>query len=1552
MKHFKITTPAVLIIPILIFAVMGIVNAVAAQSLWQRDMNGSLYVLQQINGVATVFGYPTENDVAKPRETYTAPGTVKIAVDSEGNLFTLRRRVSGNNYLYDVYRNVRGNTGAGNRLWTVTGGLVGNPGNCDIGVCSNTKQGGPRVYVLLTKPTPKLYFNGAISQQSNAIVSGQLASNSRHILVMPYLRDKDYVQVHTSNSYDLQALWKPIPGQGGTTGYLYQKLNNQIWMVHKPTGTPFTEGELANDVQASIGDSYADTVQYYRTRYDRNLSFVGFNSGTGNMSIYNLLFDSTLNSIRTLGWANSWATMGNNTQLLLHMATPNVLSGKAIGSKLVIYEPILKLNPNAILEDEIHDPDGDNLADEGYLREDYVAMGFRKIEIPISTYSDATKPFYYRSLHPVTNLPTGNLVEVRIGHCYHTDPDHTGEYGQFSFDNASTQAQIDSRSYPYAYSERLNGVDDVYIRVHAEATSIPDAGNILAVEVTKTQYMESEYFAVSGADKNTNRTPDIYGNDYGDLYTLRRTYAAFRKDNPYVVPQGWPDSKTNNGYAFPTSGYTLVWTLSLLRETFYTLFQDDTRLSHEFPIGSSKYYQDARTVNCGCRGIAYGPPRQKTTPASPIQDFAVINLGMPPRPRGNFVSDIYAPAQPGGSSGVFFINEDNQYANITQNPWCWENWNGAQGTNTDLDNDGRSGGWPTNVYINKNDQFWGRNPANPGAGISGSPDPMNPVFIWRIKCIKPSETPWHETNRGPIFDPGQYLFTEGGVYQIQSEVSCYIYDYDRILYPPFYWDEASALVAANGGSGTPFSMENRIRTITVKAVAKPPNLTPGNLRIALVDKSSGAEVSTPTVTVDEDILTKFGDLAGSMGYRPCLYMIPNQDVNLSRSVNQASGFWKSSKVRFAPNMIPDSWRLGDPSNPADTAHRIDKFSGLVATGANSPKLKIEITPAKTVGSSRYFKVSQAMGATAEINGTNDTSTSPDRWFWQWDMVAAANSIEIGAGLQSLPPGTNTTNCYYDAYLTPFADAALQNSSFPELDLIFNTPILPGLYTVTFSLSYTIRSWTPVYENPGDTNSTIIGYNPVETTPTPATFSWKVRVLDKTAPIVEILGGPIGNGSFPDEHQVETFTASGPWTYTANTFSGATTGDEFPLQRLQEISVVVTDNNPNFGPAGFEDHKALLFYKNPQGPQATDTDWEIFPLAASSRSVLDEAGNPVTASAALEHGEFRSRTSFVYNGSATFRMPFAVSDVTYHAVGADGPGNGPLWTDAYGSGTTAGVWGDYTPPSLTFLPKNIATANFALRSGIVSDVNGVPWDSAVIGVLDNDPPDISVTVQTQTAGTTTLHITGVDEPALNGTLGAGEALWDTTVWNGNAPGATSPLTGFRVSVTNDKSGTVAETALNITEQDLYRYLPGGDSDGWVVDFTPLPSPYPVYAAAFPLKIMEDERFVISIEGKDNMEGEMKLENLRFAQVVDQATGVVTAPANAGIDMVTTESDGTVISTLPLMAPYKSILRDPTPESRNQFLRCWIMDTTGNKRIVQIPLRVFDTMVRVQTLEVNQ
>lgn len=1543
------------------------------QTLWQKDMNGSLYVLQDINGVATVFGFPTENNTAKGQETYTVPGTVKIAVDANGNLYTLRKTTSGGNNSYSAYYNARGDYSAGQLLFRVTGGTSADAGNVDMAVSNYNKSGGHRVYVLMTRPTPTVYFNGALSG-ANAVVDGNLNNNSAHLTAMPYDNDpargfpRDYVQITPSNSYALQALWKPMPDPSGrftgTTGYRYQKVNNQVWMVRNPNGDPVSEGEKVNDVQTSIGDAFLDAQQYYRTRYNRRLSFADFNSGTGNQTLSNMLFSTSLSAIETTGWSNSWGTMGNDTQAIFHVATPNVLSGRDIGGTLIIYEPILKLNPAAILDGELHDPDGDNLAAEGYRRDDYVAIGYRQVTMPLSQYRNATVPFTYRSLHPITNQPTGNVVEVRVGHCYHEDPDATGEYGQFAYDNATTQAQIDSRSYPHAYSARLSGVDDVYVRVYDEGNGIYDVANFLAIKVTKTQYLESEYFAVSGADKDSSRTPDVYGNDYGDIYTLRRTYAPFRKDNPYVIPSGWADSRTNTSAGFPTTGYGLWWTLSILRETFYTLYQDDSRLSHQFPIGSSKFYQDACTVNCGCRGIAYGAPRQKSTPSSPIKDFAVVNIGMPPRPRGTLLTDILASPGSGDSFTTFYIAEDNTWSSVHNGqPWCWENWNGAQGTSTDIDGDGRAGGWPTNIFIDKTDPFWGRNPAS--SGIAGSPNPKNPSFVWSVRQTKPVAKAWETVNRGPIFDPGTYLFTDGGVYEVKVAMTCFVYDYERIVYPPFYWEESSALVAA-ADNDSRFGLDRRTHTITVKASSKIPNAAPGNLRIALLNYTSGSDAGTPSVTVDEDSELTFNDISASIGFRPAVYTLPNASVTLPRVADINSNNWMSSKIRFAPAKLPDNWRDGNPSTPADVTHQIDRFSGVIPDGTNRPRLRMTVSPAKWTGTQRYFGVRDIPDGTSVTGTDNGRADSPDLWVKEWDLVPIESSIEVGAGLST--PVTDRTKSYFDAFVTPYAksnDATLSaaqrqaySMTFPRLGITFNTPIRPKVYTVTMSLHYATRSWTPVYEVPGNSSTPIIDYDVVETVPAPATFSFTVAVNDRTAPVVKIFGGPTNNGNFPDIHTVSDYSSGLVWSYDTNEFSGATTGDEFP--RMNEIKVEVTDNNPSYaeefllnpGLASF--HEALLIYQNPSAPSPEPTDWQTFGLARSTTSVLDESGNPVVPNGKMENGEYLSRTVFTYTAAEKFRMPNSAKEVTYYAVASDNAGNAPVWTSNYGAvDGDAGNWGDYVPPGSTFLPKNLGT--FELIPGVQSDSAGVPWASATIGILDNDPPDLTLTLQTQTNGVTVLEITGVPEPAAAGSLSDSEAFFDPTTWDGSKPVVNLPLTGFRLKVSNTSSAGVAaapiETPAGLTEQDLYVYLPGGSRNAWDIDFSKDEPAYDKYDACFPLKILEDERFVISMKGNDNIDGEFKTEELVFADQTDETTGAVTAPKNSGIDFITYNESGSEIKRESLMVPYKAIIRDPTGSGLTQALRCWMSDSTGNTRAVIVPIQVFNTRLNVQTLEHN-
>ncbi|MDP7421852.1 MAG: hypothetical protein QGH40_08225, partial [bacterium] len=542
-----------------------------------------------------------------------------MSVDPNGNVFTLREEKRGNRHIIKVYKNTQPYTVTGTPLevdvgkWgtlyhDVTAKFGSKPGGssryrADLEVSQNNKNG-DRVYVYTSHPSSQLHYLPQTGVQAPKIYR-QSGGNIESLVVNAYSSKKDYVQLHNTDGYDLQALWSPLPGAQGTTGYLHRSSGNKVFRLSKPEGNPITQGVVAFNAKIDRSDAFADYVAAYNPNQGHGLSFMSANARgqAGNNTIYHMISDTALKDVqdKKKSWGLSWATLGTGASIRVHMAAPSIIEGK----NLLVYEPIMKLNPNAMRRGEIKDSNGDNYDDYGYNRDDYVVMDVKTHSFPLSQASGRVKTFSYRSLDYVTGSATGPYMYFKV----------------------------DGR--------RDGSRDEVGISVQNSGRT--DSGNVVATEATKASFVKAEYYGVSGSNQNGfPAAPDKYDNEVGDIYTLRRTYGYY---------------KNTSGQLLTLGGGTQ--TLTKERDTFYALFQDRDMTDHRFHIGTTKYQQKLYKRGCGCRGSYYGAFQEISSPQSPIMDLTVVNIGMPPHIQGDIITDIQSRDYL--SEGNLLINEDGYY---------------------------------------------------------------------------------------------------------------------------------------------------------------------------------------------------------------------------------------------------------------------------------------------------------------------------------------------------------------------------------------------------------------------------------------------------------------------------------------------------------------------------------------------------------------------------------------------------------------------------------------------------------------------------------------------------------------------------------------------------------------------------------------------------------------------------------------------------------------------------------------------------------------------------
>jgi len=1530
----------------IIYLIISLNLSVFSGTVWDDDKNGYLYVLRGVGKNTEVIEVDKNNN----RRVLKAPYTLSIAVNPLGKIFTARTYLyrSGRKVGIKVYKESRA-------LWSVPACSASHLKylKVDLAVSQNTTKG-DRVYLLVNdlgggKRT--IYYNGNIynwaGEKKAGRFYGTLSLKSTTILVNSYSKDYDYVQVRDTAKYRLQALWQPLSGAGGTTGYLYQMFDQTVKRAFDPVSIPTVP--VINFKKARL-NAFADAIEYYRIMYNHNLSFVVNNQSSGNQTIYNLLDEPNKGNL-------TWATLGNHSKTLIHIAAKNVLSG----TKLIIYEPILKLNRNAILEGEIKDSNGDNIDDYGYDRDDYEIVGLIKHEFPL-TGKDASHVFKFTGQR-------GGKWNVRVGHLYRGDPDYKGENGQFLYDKAKTENQIYSmQTYKcwnnqptnknHVLNTALQGIDEVYIYIEPKTSSWPDQGNLVAVELVDSTYSEAEYFSVSGSDQNASSTPDMNGNITGDVYTLRRTYDHFKYKG--VVPRNWPDSITNTNLPFPTRGYGLKWTLRKDRGTNYNLFRDSDKLNQSFPIGDSTFYQDAATVNCGCRGIEMSPYRMIKAAPDPVKDFAVINIGLPPKVIGNNLCDIKAKTVTLNGRKVLYLDlEDKALKDKTGAEICFENYDVPVGTNIDVDGDGRAGGFSSAVYYN-------RGAVN---------DPNNPVFKWYVKRLKPTKSTWKYICNGPVFKPAAStnfdLFYDGGEYRIRLEVSFKEYNYTSLTYPPFYWQ-------VKFNSITPSSHPNICRNeIDVVVVAKAPNSDIGDLAVKIMKpKIEPAYSALPLKFQDfakyNNPVTKKEDVV--ITFRAALY-----ENGLKRGMTGwgPRGTERSS-IRFAPPALKDNPITGNV-----TTATVDKFAGILFD-ANHPIIySWQVTPTfntqgnPTLSSFSYYTVytPKTSGGIVVRDGKGNV------------VYNSSKGLVAGYHVNGrLVPETVKMDKIFRSYLQPSPNipnylSTNPNEKFagiPDLRIAFNTPILPDEYKVRVEITYYVMEWDPVYSNTGK----IISYKPKAGYPLKkkAVDTIKVRVKDITAPYVKLLGGTNNAGDF-----LNIKGANDKYLVT----SGATTGDPFFPKGMRavgrKILCQVIDNNPNFDPA--KDFQAYFVYENPKEVR-TDTGkkYTIIKMNPLTKTCL--APNPADPTKYIAcqspkddnykylSSQYKSAYTFgIADETNIIYMPGDETVAYYYIAGCDTNGNGIEWSTGWGYGVPVafGSGGTAAPSDIDLNTPGIQwTYPSTVKKPEGSGEEGIARGR--IEILDNDPPSLFFSISglfTSSKGEDkfayNFNVTSPSEPDISNNN------FDVTSFTNllALPDITNPdITGFNLkfekliesgSTTNSQvvyqSTSLEKDGYVNTNPGLYPSKDPSNADNqWLIDMDSTDATLPYSKVQLkndlPLLLMGKTRLKLSVSGVDNIDGNLVLNWYEPDKALSYSTG--SAIYNCKITLVDTSGNESDIekASVPI-----SLFKDTSGNRyvifRKPFTGALVItlsDSAGNRRLLKIPVKIVSGgTIMVQTLE---
>ena len=527
---------------------------------------------------------------------------------------------------------------------------------------------GYRFMTGLNPGNAKTPFNTSLSNWNNVTESGDMGS-AQSISVNATSDRQDLLVYHPTRRYSLQHVWD-TSRTAGNWGINYLMDNNRVMKANSTdylTNTPSQMTQIF-DVGMDLGNAYADTILYFRSYYNHGATFVQNNVNT-NTSLQHLYYDVADDAgqkvqirdgtpdgtvLTTIRVNPNPLVLGHNAVGLYGLSCRNALTG----TELTVYEPVYKINQNAVAEGEISDTNRNNVPDhvdtdgKGYFgyRADYLIDRNNGSTLNTDYVLDyviahrfslagktANDELTYQEMaierdptaSPSRMIP-GEIVHIRIGNIFHRDPDVYGEYSQFGWNGNPGNALflwVGNPGEPYA---GFNGSSAAFKR---------NSGHIIGVEVKNTSYATADYFGVVGNDE--------WAAGQGDLYFLSRKYGAYV--SPRIVD-------SNNPYTPPIAGYYLWWKYQYNRSTSYGISRTywiGTNSNSEwlntagFFIGNSVYSQMVYNVNCGCRGQRYENFQLVSEASSPILDFSIINIGAPP-----FIDGTIAPTIVANNGGV------------------------------------------------------------------------------------------------------------------------------------------------------------------------------------------------------------------------------------------------------------------------------------------------------------------------------------------------------------------------------------------------------------------------------------------------------------------------------------------------------------------------------------------------------------------------------------------------------------------------------------------------------------------------------------------------------------------------------------------------------------------------------------------------------------------------------------------------------------------------------------------------------------------------------------
>lgn len=521
-------------------------------------------------------------------------------------------------------------------------------------------------------------------------------ANAQAIHVNATSDQKDLVVFQPSRDYSLQHVWDAA-NNNGKWGVNYLLDHNAVYRA--PSSDPLTsnKAEMTQlfDVAVDLGDAYPDSLQYMRGYYNHGTT-IFINNVSTNQTYSNLYYSIEMPGgpeveirdgspdgpvLTTMNVNPNPVVIGHNYTGYFNLSCRDATTG----TELVIYEPVYKVNPAAIAENEISDVNRNNIPDhidndgKGYFayRDNFFINS--SSSLPASDrgrtlHSDykleyviahrfcldgktAEDVFTYRE-HRVTRDPStdpaslmkGAKVHVRLGNVFHRNPDYFHERNQFgwndqpgnnlwiwvgnpdqTYDNPNPGKRCAGYPSPCTWAESDSARQRAF---ELEDAQFRNSGRILGIEIRNTSYATADHFGVVGNDE--------WNSGQGDLYFLSRQYDRY--ESARIVD-------SNNTKVPPVTGYGRWWEYEYDRETYYGVSRTywigasnytDWIDNRAFFIGTSVFSQMVYNINCGCRGARYTNFQPVYEASAPILDFALVNIGAPPYIDGTIAPTIEA----------------------------------------------------------------------------------------------------------------------------------------------------------------------------------------------------------------------------------------------------------------------------------------------------------------------------------------------------------------------------------------------------------------------------------------------------------------------------------------------------------------------------------------------------------------------------------------------------------------------------------------------------------------------------------------------------------------------------------------------------------------------------------------------------------------------------------------------------------------------------------------------------------------------------------------------